>query len=54
MPEETEVKKEPVDAEMTAQQLHDFQKKKEEYLNTHDAGLLVFIGKDGEDGRSKG
>ena len=35
MPEETEVKKEPIDAEMTTQQLHDFQKQKEEYFNTH-------------------
>jgi hypothetical protein len=54
MPEETEVKKEPIDAEMTAQQLHDFQKQKEEYFNTHDAGVLVFLGKGEEDGRSKG
>ena len=54
MPEETEVKKEPIDAEMTAQQLQNFQKQKEEYFNTHDAGVLVFFGKGEEDGRSKG
>ena len=54
MPEETKVKKEPVDGEMTAQQIHDLTKKKEEYFNTHDSGIFVFIGKGEEDGRSKG
>jgi hypothetical protein len=54
MPEETKVKKEPVDTEMTAQQIHDLTKKKEEYFNTHDSGIFVFIGKGEEDGRSKG
>lgn len=54
MPEEIEVKKEPVDAEMTAQQIHDLTKKKEKYFNTHDSGIFVFIGKGEEDGRSKG